>query len=62
MIRPLPNSHLVVKRGGVLCFYFVSFLYKINISAKGNFFLTSSLKKYVFHNWLINNILYLCAT
>ena len=24
--------------------------------------LTSSLKKYVFHNWLINNILYLCAT
>ncbi len=25
-------------------------------------FLTSSLKKYVFHNWLINNILYLCAT
>ena len=25
-------------------------------------FLTSSLKKYVFRNWLINNILYLCAT
>ena len=27
-----------------------------------DFLLTSSLKKYVFHNWLINNILYLCAT
>ena len=26
------------------------------------YFLTSSLKKYVFHNWLINNILYLCVT
>ena len=24
--------------------------------------LTSSLKKYVFHNWLINNILYFCVT
>ena len=24
--------------------------------------LTSSLKKYVFYNWLINNILYLCVT
>ena len=24
--------------------------------------LTSSLKKYVFYNWLINNILYLCIT
>ena len=23
--------------------------------------LTSSLKKYVFYNWLINNILYLCV-
>ena len=26
------------------------------------FFLTSSLKKYVFHNWLINNILYFRVT
>lgn len=26
------------------------------------FFLTSSLTKYVFYNWLINNILYLCVT
>ena len=26
------------------------------------FVLTSSLKKYVFHNWLINNILYFCVT
>ena len=26
------------------------------------FFLTSSLKKYVYHNLLINNILYLCVT
>ena len=26
------------------------------------FFLTSSLIKYVFYNWLINNILYLCVT
>ena len=26
------------------------------------FFLTSSLKKHVFYNWLINNILYLCVT
>ena len=26
------------------------------------YFLTSSLKKYVFHNWLINNILYFCVT
>ena len=25
-------------------------------------FLTSSLTKYVFYNWLINNILYLCVT
>ena len=25
-------------------------------------FLTSSLIKYVFYNWLINNILYLCVT
>ena len=24
--------------------------------------LTSSLKKHVFYNWLINNILYLCVT
>ena len=24
--------------------------------------LTSSLTKYVFYNWLINNILYLCVT
>ena len=24
--------------------------------------LTSSLKKYVFYNWLINSILYLCVT
>ena len=27
-----------------------------------SFFLTSSLTKYVFYNWLINNILYLCVT
>ena len=27
-----------------------------------HFFLTSSLTKYVFYNWLINNILYLCVT
>ena len=27
-----------------------------------DFFLTSSLTKYVFYNWLINNILYLCVT
>lgn len=26
------------------------------------FFLTSSLKKYVFYNLLINNVLYLCVT
>ena len=26
------------------------------------YFLTSSLTKYVFYNWLINNILYLCVT
>ena len=26
------------------------------------FFLTSSLKKYVFYNLLINSILYLCVT
>ena len=25
-------------------------------------FLTSSLKKHTFYNWLINNILYLCVT
>ena len=25
------------------------------------FFLTSSLKKHVFYNWLINTILYLCV-
>ena len=24
--------------------------------------LTSSLKKHVFYNWVINNILYLCVT
>ena len=30
--------------------------------ATGTFFLTSSLTKYVFYNWLINNILYLCVT
>ena len=28
----------------------------------GVYFLTSSLTKYVFYNWLINNILYLCVT
>lgn len=27
-----------------------------------HFALTSSLTKYVFYNWLINNILYLCVT
>ena len=27
-----------------------------------DFFLTSSLKKHVFYNLLINNILYLCVT
>ena len=26
------------------------------------YFLTSSLKKHTFYNWLINNILYLCVT
>ena len=30
--------------------------------AKINTLLTSSLKKYVYHNLLINNILYLCVT
>ena len=29
---------------------------------KGHSLLTSSLTKYVFYNWLINNILYLCVT
>ena len=29
---------------------------------KGRTRLTSSLTKYVFYNWLINNILYLCVT
>ena len=31
------------------------------IAVRQNFFLTSSLKKSVFYNWLINNILYLCV-
>lgn len=43
----------------------------IVIDKEGNFLnlipcditiLTSSLTKYVFYNWLINNILYLCVT
>ena len=32
------------------------------VSLDVSFLLTSSLKKYVFHNWLINNILYFCVT
>ena len=31
-------------------------------NAQGAVLLTSSLIKYVFYNWLINNILYLCVT
>lgn len=27
-----------------------------------DYILTSSLKKYIFYNWLMNNILYLCVT
>ena len=35
----------------------------ITANVNGNsYFLTSSLTKYVFYNWLINNILYLCVT
>ena len=35
---------------------------KSSINAKLFHHLTSSLTKYVFYNWLINNILYLCVT
>ena len=36
----------------MLCFFAMGFVD----------FLTSSLKKHVFYNWLINSILYLCVT
>lgn len=37
-------------------------LYSMIIERLSYFFLTSSLKKYVFYNLLINNILYLFVT
>ena len=35
---------------------------KAFLKRQGHLFLTSSLKKYLFYNLLINNILYLCVT
>ena len=34
----------------------------VHIPKDVEYHLTSSLTKYVFYNWLINNILYLCVT
>ena len=34
----------------------------VPVAYRGAYHLTSSLKKYVFYNWLINNILYLYVT
>ena len=39
----------------------VTFFYAVNLMQFPYYLLTSSLKKYVFYNWLINNILYLCV-
>ena len=58
-------ASLVLESVGLLLEYTVYFLKRLGTDVKAEsviLFLTSSLTKYVFYNWLINNILYLCVT
>ena len=57
--REAKRSEMIAKSGERLAKSF-----SLDDSKKESFLtiLTSSLTKYVFYNWLINNILYLCVT